>query len=208
MIIDSRIGIDISLNSTSICIFDGEKYEWINFAPNITKQTRKFDAYLSNKDTKIFSFIKDKRKHKSLSLTETIKVKLNNFNSLYNSLIQSECLDDRESTLINIEGPSYNSRGRAQIDLVVANHYIYFKLIEKGLSNINFISPSEVKKFAGKGNYNKYQMLEAFKNNILNDKFLEKSEFYQWVKNVPIKTKAIPKPIDDLVDAYFLNNFS
>jgi len=200
-----RAGLDISMNSTAICVLKDNEYKWINFAPNITDKTRKFDEFAAIDNCNLITFNKNITPHNQQTLSQSIENKYKNFNNLYNQ-ITSNLFDVHggEFDSICVEGPSYNSRGRAQIDLVVCNHYIIFKLFEKGLKDITFIPPSNVKKLAGKGNFNKFQMLEAFKLNILKDEILEKSEFYKWVQQKKITTKSIPKPIDDMIDAYFI----
>ena len=65
------------------------------------------------------------------------------------------------------------------------------------------VAPTTIKKFAGKGNMNKSQLFEVFFNNGIGDENLEKSPFYEWIKSQDFG-KKIPKPIDDLVDAFFL----
>lgn len=198
-----RVGIDISINSTAVCTLDESGYKWYNYSPNISHRSKKFLEFTSLNCCQIISFDKDKRKQSDLTLSESIETKLKTFNNIYETIKNSN-IDFNGAKSVCVEGPSYNSKGRSQIDLVVCNHYISFKLISDGLKNLTFIPPSNVKKLAGKGNYNKLQMFDAFKNNVLEDKDLEDSEFYQLVKTKVITTKAIPKPIDDLIDAYFV----
>ena len=64
-------------------------------------------------------------------------------------------------------------------------------------------TPTTIKKFAGKGNMNKLQLFEAFQKNSVEDQILAQSPLYKVVKNLEIG-KKIPKPLDDLIDAYFL----
>ena len=198
-----KVGLDISLNSTAVCVEKNESYSWINFSPNITERTRKFLDFQSNENCLIYSFDKDTRKFKDLDISESIIVKYKNFNNLYNRIKESIFLDNKVEYL-SVEGPSYNSRGRAQIDLVVCSHYIIFKIISELKLIPKIIPPSKVKLLAGKGNYNKHQMLEAFKKNILQDEKLDNDPFYKWVCGKEITTKSIPKPIDDLIDSYFV----
>ena len=64
-------------------------------------------------------------------------------------------------------------------------------------------APTTIKKFAGKGNMNKSQLFESFLENRIEDENLEKSPLYAWIKQQEFG-KKIPKPLDDLVDAFFL----
>jgi len=65
------------------------------------------------------------------------------------------------------------------------------------------VAPTTIKKFAGKGNMNKSQVFEAFVANSIDDKSLLKSPFYARIKELDCG-KKVPKPVDDLVDAFFL----
>lgn len=61
------------------------------------------------------------------------------------------------------------------------------------------ISPSSIKKFAtGKGNSNKFSMLEAFELSVYDGNRPE------WISNF-ITEKEIKAPITDIVDSFFLN---
>jgi hypothetical protein len=46
-------------------------------------------------------------------------------------------------------------------------------------------------------------MFEAFRDNRLKDPLLERHAFWQWCQGKEFE-KEIPKPIDDLVDSYFI----
>jgi hypothetical protein len=74
-----------------------------------------------------------------------------------------------------------------------------------GISNLSIYQPSHVKKLAGKGNANKFYMIKAFQDNVLNDKNLKRSLFWKWIKDKDF-SKDIPKPVDDIIDAYFILN--
>jgi hypothetical protein len=65
------------------------------------------------------------------------------------------------------------------------------------------IAPTSLKKFAGKGNMNKLQLFDAFKANATEDKSLPSSPFYNYVTQIETG-KKVPKPLDDLVDAFYL----
>ena len=72
--------------------------------------------------------------------------------------------------------------------------------------DIMTVAPTTIKKFAGKGNMNKLQLFEAFQKNSVEDQVLAQSPLYNVVKNLEVG-KKIPKPLDDLIDAYFLVAF-
>jgi hypothetical protein len=74
-----------------------------------------------------------------------------------------------------------------------------------GADKIYIMQPSHVKKLAGKGNANKHFMAKAFQDNVLNDDHLRKTKFWDWTKDKDFSEK-IPKPVDDLIDSYFILN--
>ena len=74
-----------------------------------------------------------------------------------------------------------------------------------GSSNISIFQPSYVKKTAGKGNANKHYMIKAFQDDVFNDKDLRNTKLWKYVQGKDFSTK-IPKPLDDLVDSYFILN--
>lgn len=203
---NKRVGIDISISSTAICIFSEDKYVWYNIASNIKKNSKKIIELKEIKDLELINYLKSEVLYKDMSLSDNIKNKFLIYNriikNIENILIRNDISKEYK---FFIEGPSYNSKGRSQIDIVVCNHYISFYLMKKGY-DITFIPPSNVKKLAGKGNYNKFQMLDSFKNNCLNDEFLNNSDFHNYVLKKEITTKTVPKPIDDLIDSYFICN--
>jgi hypothetical protein len=52
---------------------------------------------------------------------------------------------------------------------------------------------------------NKTQLCQAFLNNVNGDAFLMKGELFHFVTTNADSEKKIPKPLDDLIDAYFLS---
>jgi len=66
---------------------------------------------------------------------------------------------------------------------------------------LDVIAPTSIKKFVGKGNMKKEGMWEHFlSNDSLND-----SPFWNFCKTIEaFEFKKLPKPVDDLVDAYYL----
>ena len=70
------------------------------------------------------------------------------------------------------------------------------------VKDILTVAPTTIKKFAGKGNMNKLQLFEAYQQNVNDDPILAQSPLHSMIKDLEIG-KKIPKPLDDLVDAYF-----
>jgi len=107
---------------------------------------------------------------------------------------------------IALEGFSYGSKGNSFIDIVQYNTFLRNEIVNGwGVENISIYQPSHVKKLAGKGNANKHYMVKAFQDDVFNDKDLRKTDLWKWTQDKDF-TEKIPKPIDDLVDAYFILN--
>ena len=113
---------------------------------------------------------------------------------------------DGDGFTIAFEGTSYGSKmgTNNMIDMAAGAAILKLKLL-KTLSpeDILTVAPTTIKKFAGKGNMNKLQLFEAYQKNVNEDQILAKSPLWKIVKDLEIG-KKIPKPLDDLVDAYFL----
>ena len=113
---------------------------------------------------------------------------------------------DGDGFTIAFEGTSYGSKmgTNNMIDMAAGAAILKLKLLKTLMpEDLMTVAPTTIKKFAGKGNMNKTQLFEVFFNNGIEDENLEKSPFYEWIKSQEFG-KKIPKPIDDLVDAFFL----
>jgi hypothetical protein len=76
-------------------------------------------------------------------------------------------------------------------------------IIEKwGYDKLMIIAPSAAKKLAGKGNADKEYMINAFRNNVLDDEKLAVTSLYEYANNITDFKNV--KPIDDIVDSYFI----
>jgi len=106
-----------------------------------------------------------------------------------------------------IEGFSFGSTGNRLAQLSGYQHVLRYKM-NKIFSNDNLwiFAPMTVKATAGKGNFNKEKMLEAFMN--CEDPVLLRSSFFKSLKERPEefqnKKGAWVKPIDDLIDAFWV----
>jgi len=213
-----KIGIDFSLNSPAVTIKnDNGTYEFISF---FNFDNRDWNMrILQDKIPMSFGL------HKELMLSKTIHI------FPYNRNVKSKLFQERErekmtdanmisdliidalkkhikSNDINIglEGFSYGSSGNSFIDIIQYNTYLRYKLLtEFGIDNVSFYQPSHVKKLAGKGNANKFFMVKAFQDNVLNDKDLKQTKLWNYVKDKDY-SKKIPKPLDDIIDSYFILN--
>jgi len=207
-------GIDFSLNSPGTCTQDHKgKYTFItffNYGNRIwdeegRKIPKSFSVHKELMDDKtILGFpyyrqVKDKdfllREREKLTDGQNIADLISNILiTLYGT----------ENHKIALEGFSYGSKGNSFIDIVQYNTFLRNEIVNAwGVENISIYQPSHVKKLAGKGNANKHYMVKAFQDDVFNDKDLRKTKLWKWTQGKDF-TEKIPKPIDDLVDAYFI----
>ena len=209
-------GIDFSLNSPGTCTQDHKgKYTFItffNYGNRIwdeegRKIPKSFSVHKELMDDKaILGFpyyrqVKDKdfllREREKLTDGQNIADLISNILiTLYGT----------KNHKIALEGLSYGSKGNSFIDIVQYNTFLRNEIVNGwGVENISIYQPSHVKKLAGKGNANKHYMVKAFQDDVFNDKDLRKTDLWKWTQDKDF-TEKIPKPIDDLVDAYFILN--
>ena len=209
-------GIDFSLNSPGTCTQDHKgKYTFItffNYGNRIwdeegRKIPKSFSVHKELMDDKtILGFpyyrqVKDKdfllREREKLTDGQNIADLISNILiTLYGT----------QNHKIALEGFSYGSKGNSFIDIVQYNTFLRNEIVNSwGVENISIYQPSHVKKLAGKGNANKHYMVKAFQDDVFNDKDLRKTKLWKWTQGKDF-TEKIPRPIDDLVDAYFILN--
>ena len=209
-------GIDFSLNSPGTCTQDHKgKYTFItffNYGNRIwdeegRKIPKSFSVHKELMDSKtILGFpyyrqVKDKdfllREREKLTDGQNIADLMSNILiTLYGT----------KNHKIALEGFSYGSKGNSFIDIVQYNTFLRNEIVNAwGVENISIYQPSHVKKLAGKGNANKHYMVKAFQDDVFNDKDLRKTDLWKWTQGKDF-TEKIPKPIDDLVDSYFILN--
>ena len=209
-------GIDFSLNSPGTCTQDHKgKYTFItffNYGNRIwdeegRKIPKSFSVHKELMDDKtILGFpyyrqVKDKdfllREREKLTDGQNIADLISNILiTLYGT----------QNHKIALEGFSYGSKGNSFIDIVQYNTFLRNEIVNSwGVENISIYQPSHVKKLAGKGNANKHYMVKAFQDDVFNDKDLRKTKLWKWTQGKDF-TEKIPKPVDDLVDAYFILN--
>jgi hypothetical protein len=205
------IGIDFSLNSPAMTVKtkDGN-YHFISFYNDSGRDPKK-------PTPKAFQI------HKELSESETIvalpynrqvssdealireREKLIDGKMIANKIIAviKTYVGDSE-VKIGLEGFSYGSTGNSFIDIVQYNTFLRSAIVEMfGADSLYVFPPSHVKKNAGKGNANKHFMANAFQSNVFNDDYLSSHKLWIWSKDKDF-TEKIPKPIDDIVDSYFI----
>jgi hypothetical protein len=210
------IGIDFSLNSPGVCIKrESGEYQFItffNYGNRVwgEKTPKAFQIHKELIDDNIIGGIPYSRVVDNKDFIEKERQKIQDADSLSELIINIlvlACTDDacgKPEIKICLEGFSYGSKGNSFIDIILYNSLLRKKLKDCfGVDNIYIYQPSAVKKLAGKGNANKHYMVDAFQKNVLQDVDLAKSKFWEWCKDKDY-SKTIPKPIDDLIDSYFI----
>lgn len=200
-----HVGIDFSINSPGICI-RANSLSFIGFYNKEGKNFKKGDP----RDFKIHREISEiegvsisdfnrRKKHDDYCIDQAQKIEDSHTLA---TLISSQI---PEGAPVGLEGYSYGSKGNSFIDLIAFNSVLRNRLWLDGHS-VSVFTPSQVKTCAGKGNLNKVGMFLAFIDNKTDDEILTSSEFWKYcVKNRDFASGDIPKPIDDLVDAYWVS---
>lgn len=176
------IGIDLSLNCTGLCIFNGIENVYYMLPTKMTKKMKEFKHKYIN-IIQVDKILSDK----NASYREKEKNKTINIRNICAS-IEDVIIKYKPSKII-IEGIAYNATGTVA-DLSGLNYCVRMIAIKYNI-DLEIISPTSVKQFAvGNGRAEKDVIIDAWKrvDNNIND--IEKG----------IK-------IDDLSDAYFIAHY-
>lgn len=204
------LAVDFSLNSPGICIYNdkSKKYHFVSYMkPGTgTKVEQKLQEELSLLADVTLVNQPDFTNTETFSSAELLKVKRYDkmADDIINLVLQNSF--DGDGFTIAFEGTSYGSNGGTNnmIDMAAGAAILKLKLLKTlNPEDIKTVAPTTIKKFAGKGNMNKLQLFDCFQRNVNEDPILAKSPLWKIVKDLEVG-KKIPKPLDDLVDAYFL----
>lgn len=202
----ARAGIDFSLNSPAICIQTSTSLKWISLY-HLDRDSSKpaLKAFKLHEELPLLGAIDAIRYVREVSsalFLERERQKMMDAERLAQLIL--ETLISNRVTTVAIEGFSYGSKGNSFIDMVAYNTFLRQKLIQQfGVESFHVFQPTAVKKLAGKGNGNKLYMFDAFKRDNLSDPMLRDSILWQWTQSLEF-SKEIPKPLDDLIDSYFI----
>ena len=204
------LAVDFSLNSPGICIYNdkSKNYHFISYIkPKTgTKAEQRLQEEISLlKDVTLVNQ-PDFTNNEAFSSAELLKVK--RYDKMADDIINLVKQNSHEGDGFKIafEGTSYGSKmgTNNMIDMAAGAAILKLKLLKTlNPEDILTVAPTTIKKFAGKGNMNKLQLFESFQKNVNEDPILAKSPLWKIVKDLEVG-KKIPKPLDDLVDAYFL----
>jgi len=209
-----NIGIDFSLNSPGVCIETSDgKYHFITFfnygnrtwndrSKKIPKSFSVHRELIDDFAIEGIPYYRDVTSKEFLPRERQKLTDADNISSLMINII-STLYEDDDAT-IALEGFSYGSKGNSFIDIIQYNTFLRKCLIDKySIENLSVFQPSHVKKLAGKGNANKHYMAKAFQDDVLDDKNLRSTKLWKWTQGKDFSEK-IPKPLDDIFDAYFI----
>ena len=178
------IGIDPSINSTGICVWDNEHNinKYYNIVSKVTKKLQSFES----SHIKILSYNKSDIKDKEYSYKELAKTS----NIYYICKHIRNILTILRPKSVIMEGVSYGSVGSAAlVDLSGLNFAIRMVLADLEIP-FKIVPPTAVKKFAtGNGQADKELIIDAWKRldkNMLNIKDIK---------------------VDDLADSFFLAHY-
>lgn len=150
------------------------------------------------------TFIAFKQKKKQVSLAPNLLLlnypEWSTDQERYHKITEIIYTHIRDVDVINIEGYSYGSAAGAVFNIAEATGTLKHKLFMAGKS-WNVVAPSELKKFAtGKGNSKKRAMVNAAKEKGIN--------LYPYFDIEDDGGEKIVKPIDDIIDSYWLSQFN
>lgn len=177
-------GVDFSLNSTGICIFDDLTNQHTYF--NLTRKVVK-------KNIPLIENI-----GVNLVIHPNIQVDRTSENTkLLDAILTTDIIINliKDCDKIGIEGVSFSSKGNS-IAEISGYHYLLRAELHKLNIPFEVYPPKQIKKFAGNGNADKDKMFEFFKN--------EDTQLANVINDLCIK---LIKPMDDIIDAYFICKF-
>ena len=200
------VTIDFSLNSPGICVFKDNQYHFIGYLkPGTgTKKEQKLQEDLSIlKDTNI-TYQPDWTNKEDYSKSEMIKIQrhMQTAKDIINLI--TEITGTEGEFVIAFEGSSYGSSAGTNniIDMAAGAAILKMILMSRlKVTEMMTISPSTIKKFIHKGNMNKREIWPYFLD-YKEDINIPLIDYCN--KNIGKDIKNVPKPLDDLIDAFFM----
>jgi hypothetical protein len=200
------VTIDFSLNSPGICIFSKGRYYFIGYLkPGTgTKAEQKLQEELNLLEDTRITYQPDWTNNEAYSKSEMIKIQRHTqtANDIINMII--EIAGDESQFVIAFEGSSYGSSGGTNniIDMAAGAAILKMELMSRlKVKDMMTIAPSTIKKFIHKGNMNKREIWPYFLNykEDINIALIDYCNKY-----IGNDIKSVPKPLDDLIDAFFM----
>ena len=205
------ITIDFSLNSPGICIYHDNKYTFFSYLKPKSGTKKEQAIQMAMGELSDVILIEQPDFTNNLDYSSAELAKIHRYIATSKEIVNTikGVTKGAVKYTFAFEGTSFGSKMGTNniIDMATGAAILKMKLIEAFQpENIETVAPSTIKKHAGRGNMSKVELWEKFLQNELKDKQLEASHFLQFCQTQIGETSKIPKPFDDLVDAYFLNH--
>jgi hypothetical protein len=200
------VGVDFSIKSTAVTVITnlGNIYFYTFARKSVAKED--FFLTLQSSGVNVISLPDEPPLPKTANLTDKERSSIRDGIMLTNSIAQTLAAHSfAEEDHVAIEGFSFASTGNRLAQISGYQWLLRAKLMETlkiSTDQLSFYSPMTIKATAGKGNFKKEEMIEAFINSGVDCKFARRlreapAEFQnkkgQWLK-----------PLDDLVDSFWI----
>ena len=209
------VTVDFSLNSPGICIWTSDKNEYhfisyLKVGTGTKPEQRRQEEISTFSDVTLFHQPDWKTKFGDYSKNEFAKIK--RYREMASDLISEivNIVGTTKDYYIAFEGSSYGSKMGTNniIDMAAGAAILKNQMMELlCVEEILTVAPTTIKKHAGKGNMNKAALWTAFLNNVCESPELANSPLFKYCVSEIGEVKKVPKPFDDLVDAWFLNHY-
>jgi hypothetical protein len=207
-----RIAIDYSINSPGICI---ENQQGISFGC-VTRQGVAKDSTLESLrefDVHHYTSLEKNKNEKNLIdnsriyTLDSIRLAEATIDTIYR--MNGESYGDKKTNIISFEGFSFGSKANrlAQISgyqFILRYMLLQYFMCDECIENLYVFAPQTVKSIAGCAGrgQNKKDMITAFREEQLDHPFF--NEILEHPETFQTKTGKYVKPIDDIVDSYFI----
>jgi hypothetical protein len=199
------LGIDFSIKSSAASILAGDDYTFYTYArKGLIKAD--FKLILAASGVQIFETEEEPAVNSKASIGDRERTSVKDALRLIPTM--SKCFVGLPIEAWAIEGFSFASTGNRLAQISGYQWVLRWELVKGGLDIDNFYvySPMTVKATAGKGNFKKEQMIEAFINS--QDPLLKNNAFHETLRSHPHlfqnKKGAWMKPLDDIVDSWWI----
>jgi hypothetical protein len=198
------LGIDFSIKSTAITAQREDEYSFYTFArKGVIKEDVK--AALESCGVFVVETSEVTATGKKPTIGDRERASLEDSQLLINAILESfpDPIDR-----FGIEGFSFASTGNRLAQISGYQWVLRWELMKKGVNPENFqvYSPMTVKATAGKGNFGKQEMIQAFID--CDEQSLNSNGFHQALKQSPSnfqnKKGGWLKPVDDLIDSWWV----
>jgi hypothetical protein len=212
--VSNIISIDPSLTSTAVVIKSNNKYKYFSFFKDFNEKNKWCKPLLPFVQFEKVNFINTD------NFSDNEILKLIQYEDLALRIVYALKNYLNQDTIIKIESYSQQSKNGKYQDLITFGTLLRYYLYKK-TKKLHFFPPKEVKKKTAElvygvdkkgiarnfekkagGNFNKwdmfYTLVDRKDNSELSKYCIDNLEEIK-------KNKSVPKPLEDLIDAYFLN---